>query len=42
MTREEAKARIEEIGIVPGIRVGAADDALYGAETVYQARYPCG
>lgn len=40
MTREEAKARIEEIGIVPGIRVGAADDALYGAETVYQAGIP--
>jgi len=40
MTREEAKARIEEIGIVPGIRVGAADAALYGAETVYQAGIP--
>ncbi|HEY1649434.1 MAG TPA: bifunctional 4-hydroxy-2-oxoglutarate aldolase/2-dehydro-3-deoxy-phosphogluconate aldolase [Terracidiphilus sp.] len=40
MTRDEAKARIEEIGIVPGIRVGAADDALYGAETVYQAGIP--
>lgn len=40
MTREEAKARIEEIGIVPGIRVGTADDALYGAETVYQAGIP--
>jgi 2-dehydro-3-deoxyphosphogluconate aldolase/(4S)-4-hydroxy-2-oxoglutarate aldolase len=37
MTREEAKARIEEIGIIPGIRMGAAADALYGAETVYQA-----
>jgi len=40
MTREEAKARIEEIGIVPGIRVGAADDAIYGAETAYQAGIP--
>jgi 2-dehydro-3-deoxyphosphogluconate aldolase/(4S)-4-hydroxy-2-oxoglutarate aldolase len=40
MTREEAKARIEEIGIIPGIRVGAAVDALYGAETVYQAGIP--
>jgi 2-dehydro-3-deoxyphosphogluconate aldolase/(4S)-4-hydroxy-2-oxoglutarate aldolase len=37
MTREEAKARIEEIGIIPGIRMGAVADALYGAETVYQA-----
>jgi 2-dehydro-3-deoxyphosphogluconate aldolase / (4S)-4-hydroxy-2-oxoglutarate aldolase len=40
MTREEAKARIEEIGIIPGIRVATAADALYAAETVYQAGIP--
>lgn len=37
MTRDEAKARIEEIGIIPGIRVTSAADALYAAETVYAA-----
>jgi 2-dehydro-3-deoxyphosphogluconate aldolase / (4S)-4-hydroxy-2-oxoglutarate aldolase len=40
MTREEAKARIEEIGILPGIRVTSAADALYAAETVYHAGIP--
>jgi 2-dehydro-3-deoxyphosphogluconate aldolase / (4S)-4-hydroxy-2-oxoglutarate aldolase len=40
MTREEVKARIEKIGILPGIRVNSAADALYGAETVYGAGIP--
>ena len=37
MKRDEVKARIEEIGIIPGIRVDAQDKALYAAETVYDA-----
>jgi len=37
MKRDEVKARIEEIGILPGVRVGNAEDALYAAETVYSA-----
>lgn len=37
MKREEVKARITEIGILPGVRVDDAQDALYAAETVYHA-----
>jgi 2-dehydro-3-deoxyphosphogluconate aldolase/(4S)-4-hydroxy-2-oxoglutarate aldolase len=40
MTREEVKARIEEIGIFPGIRVSSADQALYAARTLYAAGIP--
>jgi 2-dehydro-3-deoxyphosphogluconate aldolase / (4S)-4-hydroxy-2-oxoglutarate aldolase len=40
MTREEAKARLEKIGILPGVRVNSAAEALYAAETVYQAGIP--
>jgi 2-dehydro-3-deoxyphosphogluconate aldolase / (4S)-4-hydroxy-2-oxoglutarate aldolase len=40
MTREEAKARIEKVGILPGIRVHSAADALYAAEAVYRAGIP--
>jgi 2-dehydro-3-deoxyphosphogluconate aldolase / (4S)-4-hydroxy-2-oxoglutarate aldolase len=40
MTRDEVKARIEKIGILPGIRVTSAADALYAAETVYHAGIP--
>jgi len=40
MTREEVKARIEQIGIFPGIRVDSADHALYCAETLYAAGIP--
>lgn len=40
MTREEVRARIEEIGIIPGIRVHSAKDARYAAETVSQAGIP--
>jgi len=40
MNREDAKARIEEIGIFPGIRVKSADQALYAAETLYHAGIP--
>jgi 2-dehydro-3-deoxyphosphogluconate aldolase / (4S)-4-hydroxy-2-oxoglutarate aldolase len=34
MTREEVRAQIETIGIVPAIRVGSAADALFAAEAV--------
>ena len=40
MTREEVKARIEDIGIFPGIRVETADQALYCARTLYDAGIP--
>lgn len=40
MTREQVKARIEEIGIFPAIRVGTAEEALYCARTLYHAGIP--
>jgi 2-dehydro-3-deoxyphosphogluconate aldolase/(4S)-4-hydroxy-2-oxoglutarate aldolase len=40
MTKEEAKTRIEEIGIFPGIRVRSAEQALYSAETLYKCGIP--
>jgi 2-dehydro-3-deoxyphosphogluconate aldolase/(4S)-4-hydroxy-2-oxoglutarate aldolase len=40
MTRDEIKPRIAEVGILPGVRVDKQDDALYAAETVYQAGIP--
>lgn len=40
MKREQAKACIEGIGIFPGIRVTSADEAIYSAETIYEAGIP--
>jgi 2-dehydro-3-deoxyphosphogluconate aldolase/(4S)-4-hydroxy-2-oxoglutarate aldolase len=40
MTREEARTRIEEIGIFPGIRVNSADQALYCAEILNVSGVP--
>jgi 2-dehydro-3-deoxyphosphogluconate aldolase / (4S)-4-hydroxy-2-oxoglutarate aldolase len=37
MTKEEVAARIEEIGIVPALRVNSADDARFAAEAIYSA-----
>src|ERR1035438_9791475 len=40
MKREEARARIEEIGILPSVRVTSRDLAQFAAETVYAAGIP--
>lgn len=40
MNREEVRARIEDIGIMPSIRVASAELALFAAETVYEAGIP--
>lgn len=40
MTKQEVKARIEEIGIVPAIRANSATDALFAAEAVCTAAIP--
>jgi 2-dehydro-3-deoxyphosphogluconate aldolase / (4S)-4-hydroxy-2-oxoglutarate aldolase len=40
MTREKVRSRIEEVGIFPGIRLDKEEDALYAAETVYNAGIP--
>jgi 2-dehydro-3-deoxyphosphogluconate aldolase/(4S)-4-hydroxy-2-oxoglutarate aldolase len=40
MTRKEIHARIEEIGIIPAIRVSTAEDALFAAEAVSESAIP--
>lgn len=40
MTKEEARARIEEIGIIPAIRFSSAEDARFAAEAIYRAGLP--
>jgi 2-dehydro-3-deoxyphosphogluconate aldolase/(4S)-4-hydroxy-2-oxoglutarate aldolase len=40
VTREEVRARIEEIGIVPAIRVSSAEDARFAAEEVFRGGIP--
>jgi 2-dehydro-3-deoxyphosphogluconate aldolase/(4S)-4-hydroxy-2-oxoglutarate aldolase len=40
MTKAAARARIEEIGLIPAVRSASADDALFAAETLYQAGVP--
>jgi 2-dehydro-3-deoxyphosphogluconate aldolase/(4S)-4-hydroxy-2-oxoglutarate aldolase len=40
MTRDQVRSRIEEIGIIPGIRVGSAADALFAAEAVSSSDIP--
>ena len=34
MTKEEVRARIAEIGIIPAVRLYSAEDALFAAETI--------
>jgi 2-dehydro-3-deoxyphosphogluconate aldolase/(4S)-4-hydroxy-2-oxoglutarate aldolase len=40
MKRKDVRARIEEIGIVPGVRVSAANLALFAAETLNETGIP--
>jgi hypothetical protein len=40
MDKEQTRARIEEIGIIPAIRVSSAEDARFAAEAVYRAGLP--
>ncbi len=40
MKEKEIRARIEEIGIVPAVRVGSAEHARYAAETVARSGIP--
>jgi len=37
MNKEEVCNRIEQTGIMPSVRVGSAEAALFAAETVYEA-----
>jgi len=40
LKKEEIRARIEEIGIIPAVRVGSADYARYAGETVTRSGIP--
>ena len=40
MTREEVRTRIEEIGIIPAVRLYSAEDALFAAEAVCAGGIP--
>jgi 2-dehydro-3-deoxyphosphogluconate aldolase/(4S)-4-hydroxy-2-oxoglutarate aldolase len=40
MKKLEVRARIEEIGIIPGVRVSKSEHALYAAEAVNRAGIP--
>jgi 2-dehydro-3-deoxyphosphogluconate aldolase/(4S)-4-hydroxy-2-oxoglutarate aldolase len=40
MNREEIRVRIEEVGIIPAIRVSSAEDALFAAEAVASGGIP--
>lgn len=40
VTKEQVRARIGEIGIVPAIRVSCAEDALFAAESVSSGGIP--
>ena len=40
MTREEVRAHIEDIGIIPAIRVSRAEDALFAANAVFNGGIP--
>ena len=40
MTREEVRARIQEIGIIPAARVASAEEARFAADAVFQGRIP--
>jgi 2-dehydro-3-deoxyphosphogluconate aldolase/(4S)-4-hydroxy-2-oxoglutarate aldolase len=40
MTRQEVRARIEKIGIIPALRVSSSEDALFAAEAVSRSGIP--
>ncbi len=40
MKKSEVRAHIEDVGIIPGVRVSAADQAKFAAEAVYHAGIP--
>lgn len=40
MNKNEVRSRIEDIGIIPSVRVSSADDAMFAAEAVYRGGIP--
>jgi 2-dehydro-3-deoxyphosphogluconate aldolase/(4S)-4-hydroxy-2-oxoglutarate aldolase len=40
MKKEQVRARIEEVGIIPAVRLGPADEAMFAAEAVSRGGIP--
>jgi 2-dehydro-3-deoxyphosphogluconate aldolase/(4S)-4-hydroxy-2-oxoglutarate aldolase len=40
MSKEEIRARIEEIGVIPAVRLNSAEDALFAAEAIGEGGIP--
>ena len=40
MNKQDVRSRIEEIGIIPSVRVSSAEDALFAAEAVSRGGIP--
>jgi 2-dehydro-3-deoxyphosphogluconate aldolase/(4S)-4-hydroxy-2-oxoglutarate aldolase len=40
LNKNEVRTRIEEVGIIPAVRVSSADDAMFAAEAVYRGGIP--
>jgi 2-dehydro-3-deoxyphosphogluconate aldolase/(4S)-4-hydroxy-2-oxoglutarate aldolase len=40
MTKQEVSARIEDIGIIPAIRLASLEEARFAAESIYRAGLP--
>jgi 2-dehydro-3-deoxyphosphogluconate aldolase/(4S)-4-hydroxy-2-oxoglutarate aldolase len=40
MNKEEVQAKIQEVGILPGVRTSSAAEARFAAETVAKAGIP--
>ena len=40
MNKNDVRRRIEEVGIIPAVRVSSADDAMFAAEAVYRGGIP--
>ncbi|HKM67153.1 MAG TPA: bifunctional 4-hydroxy-2-oxoglutarate aldolase/2-dehydro-3-deoxy-phosphogluconate aldolase [Candidatus Acidoferrum sp.] len=40
MNKNEVRSRIEQVGIIPSVRVSTAEDAMFAAEAVYRGGIP--
>jgi 2-dehydro-3-deoxyphosphogluconate aldolase/(4S)-4-hydroxy-2-oxoglutarate aldolase len=40
VNKNDVRRRIEEVGIIPAVRVSSADDAMFAAEAVYRGGIP--
>jgi len=40
VNKNEVRSRIEQVGIIPSVRVSTAEDAMFAAEAVYRGGIP--